>query len=386
MGSIFCPHCHGGLRTDLEVAGSTVKCGLCHKVFIVSDDDSADTNDISLPVLLAILIGGHFVGLLLLAFIIGLTPSCVILFIAICTEVVVWQRKLIESWLQHIWKSVTAEKVIEQGQRQVANDANFSPEGNPKAASALPPPPTPPPIPPRATKPVASNISTSSNLIPCPDCGKMVSKRTNQCPSCGCPEPAIIDEGIIVLADEEPDAIVWGTSDTPSYKAEHTDTRFDPRCPSCGFSYGWDGYKCSHCGNVGGKSLEPRGASANYNNNNIGVIWSWCWKLFIAFVLFRVFVPGCQNHSNDYMNDPSSRSIRAYIESNDFVEQKLKSPSTAIFPSYQSSFVTDLGGGRYQVAAYVDAQNGFGATLRTNYICTMSVSGDTWTLEDIYLE
>jgi len=43
-----------------------------------------------------------------------------------------------------------------------------------------------------------------------------------------------------------------------------------------------------------------------------------------------------------------------------------------------------LGGGRYRVQSYVDAQNSFGAMIRTRYDCTVHwIGGDRWKLEDL---
>lgn len=76
--------------------------------------------------------------------------------------------------------------------------------------------------------------------------------------------------------------------------------------------------------------------------------------------------------------------IGAFVMSQSFVEKRLKAPSTADFCSYSDATVTDLGGGRFRVSAYVDAQNSFGAKIRTRYTCVLkSTDGDTWTLESI---
>lgn len=58
----------------------------------------------------------------------------------------------------------------------------------------------------------------------------------------------------------------------------------------------------------------------------------------------------------------------------DRVTNLLKSPSTADFPSGCDRFVTDLGGNRYTVTSYVDAENGFGAMIRSNYTCDVTVT------------
>ena len=76
--------------------------------------------------------------------------------------------------------------------------------------------------------------------------------------------------------------------------------------------------------------------------------------------------------------------VGAFVMSKEFVIKRLKAPSTADFPWYDESFVTDLGGGEFRVSAYVDAQNSFGAKIRSNYTCVLkSTDGNNWTLESI---
>ncbi|MEZ5715195.1 MAG: hypothetical protein R3D85_08510 [Paracoccaceae bacterium] len=62
----------------------------------------------------------------------------------------------------------------------------------------------------------------------------------------------------------------------------------------------------------------------------------------------------------------------AFVMSQDFVKRQLKAPSTAEFPAgrgnYRSQAVGDC---TFRVSSYVDAQNGFGAMLRTHYSATM---------------
>ena len=50
------------------------------------------------------------------------------------------------------------------------------------------------------------------------------------------------------------------------------------------------------------------------------------------------------------------------------------SPSTASFP-WLDREVRSLGNDVYQVISYVDAQNGFGATVRSNYSCKVRYRG-----------
>lgn len=70
----------------------------------------------------------------------------------------------------------------------------------------------------------------------------------------------------------------------------------------------------------------------------------------------------------DEKNDGSVAAICA----KNYVKDSLKAPSTADFPWSLGSTVP-LGKNQYTVSSYVDAQNGFGAMIRTNYACTITV-------------
>ena len=76
--------------------------------------------------------------------------------------------------------------------------------------------------------------------------------------------------------------------------------------------------------------------------------------------------PGTPSSSNgDY-------SVYAYAMSKDFVRDRLCSPSTASFP-WSATRVDAMGQGHYKVVAYVDSENAFGGTVRTNYICELKI-------------
>lgn len=62
----------------------------------------------------------------------------------------------------------------------------------------------------------------------------------------------------------------------------------------------------------------------------------------------------------------------AAICAQNYVEDNLKSPSSADFP-WSLGNKTALGDNKYLVSSYVDAQNSFGAEIRTNYICNVEV-------------
>jgi hypothetical protein len=70
----------------------------------------------------------------------------------------------------------------------------------------------------------------------------------------------------------------------------------------------------------------------------------------------------------------------ALVMAQQFVEQRLKAPSSAGFPwGTRDSQINNIGGCVYVVTSYVDAQNSFGAKIRTNYIAKVKyVGNDEW--------
>ena len=75
--------------------------------------------------------------------------------------------------------------------------------------------------------------------------------------------------------------------------------------------------------------------------------------------------------------DQVNRSAERACE--DFVSARLKAPSTAEF----SGTRTQHQGARYVVTGAVDAENSFGAPLRSTYTCTLTSSGEQWRLESV---
>jgi hypothetical protein len=75
------------------------------------------------------------------------------------------------------------------------------------------------------------------------------------------------------------------------------------------------------------------------------------------------------------------------LEANTFCErqvrERLKSPSSADFP-FLDYVATHQGNDKYIVKSYVDAQNSFGATLRSDWVCVVQRRGyDNFELIDL---
>lgn len=92
----------------------------------------------------------------------------------------------------------------------------------------------------------------------------------------------------------------------------------------------------------------------------------------IAIAVFAVIIiSGCDSrpwHERD-------NSVAAYVTMTEYVKRRLRSPSTADFPLINKVRVKRLADHKYEVFGYVDAQNGFGATVRTRYFGVLQQGG-----------
>ncbi len=73
--------------------------------------------------------------------------------------------------------------------------------------------------------------------------------------------------------------------------------------------------------------------------------------------------------SNDLSDDELSACTYAQIE----MKNKLKAPASAENAACRYNTYESLGYKKYQVTSYVDASNSFGASMRTNYQCTVTL-------------
>ncbi|MGY1778762.1 hypothetical protein [Geodermatophilus sp. SYSU D01036] len=87
---------------------------------------------------------------------------------------------------------------------------------------------------------------------------------------------------------------------------------------------------------------------------------------------------GDDSGSSSETDDRSDGMAKVMCE--DFIEERLKAPSTADFSGIFDTTITGSGDD-YTVRGYVDAENSFGAMLRSNYTCQIHDNGDdTWSL------
>lgn len=96
----------------------------------------------------------------------------------------------------------------------------------------------------------------------------------------------------------------------------------------------------------------------------VGGIWA------LVFILWKC--NAWLDADNTSTSTHNSLNATCYYYSQRLVKEKLKSPKSAEFPSYSDSFAKK-NGNTITISAYVDAENSFGANVRTNYAATIEI-------------
>lgn len=98
-------------------------------------------------------------------------------------------------------------------------------------------------------------------------------------------------------------------------------------------------------------------------------------RFFALFVLgmfgLMIWLAVAWNRSFDKRAEPCSGADRsgAYAAAQQLITRRLAAPATAVYPSIigEGVRVDEIAPCRFRVQTYVDAQNGFGALVRTPY-------------------
>lgn len=132
------------------------------------------------------------------------------------------------------------------------------------------------------------------------------------------------------------------------------------KCPQCEAEVSASAKKCKHCG-----SKLPLQMTKV--------------RLISTIIIILFIVVSCSRVMDDYEPAPVDEAKKAEenrvnvaaLCAQGKVESMLRSPSSAKFPWNLDA--TKLEDGSYMVMNYVDSQNGFGAMIRTNYLCTVKI-------------
>ncbi|MDF2047278.1 hypothetical protein P2P98_14015 [Microbacterium sp. Kw_RZR3] len=103
--------------------------------------------------------------------------------------------------------------------------------------------------------------------------------------------------------------------------------------------------------------------------NNVG-LWAACGGCILVPILVIALSFAFSSGKENKPYDPNNAS-EAIAQCEDLVTSQLKAPSTASFDSAAAR----NGTAEWTVTGTVDAQNGFGAQIRSTYQCSMRIKG-----------
>ena len=135
------------------------------------------------------------------------------------------------------------------------------------------------------------------------------------------------------------------------------------KCPECLADIPKEAKKCSHCGTKQKQEITKKQV--------VGTI--------IVVVFFVIMFSSLGGGDDTPKPEQTTASdTQAHIMAENYVEQVLKSPSTADFPSFDYNHF-DLGNNKHKIVSYVDSQNGFGAMVRSDWSVILTYNGGEWT-------
>lgn len=105
-------------------------------------------------------------------------------------------------------------------------------------------------------------------------------------------------------------------------------------------------------------------------------IWEDAEKIAEIEALEEAYNNSTDSPSYRTVSDSDEEYWYAFTAAQELVKDELKSPSTAKFSYDTSDYTVQRSGDQWKVSSYVDAQNGFGATLREYWTATFTM-GDT---------
>lgn len=147
--------------------------------------------------------------------------------------------------------------------------------------------------------------------------------------------------------------------------------------------------KCKECGEAISSKAQmcpTCGIKVQKTNGPLAVLFI---AGLVVFIVVKLSVQDSPSSAPTASVDHCNDTMMAFVMSQNFVKKRLKSPSSAEFPYINEDGVSveQLAPCRYSVSAYVDSQNGYGATLRSRYsvVMTSTPDGKTWSTADLVL-
>jgi len=197
----------------------------------------------------------------------------------------------------------------------------------------------------------------------CVGCNTPIPPGATQCPMCTAPVKSV-----------EATAAPIPLSTTAPVKIFSTKI-----CPKCSMEIPATAIKCPHCRSTVGMSFLGK-CVAVFMVTMVGS----CVIGKATAPKDRAPAPVKTAHEIEVEKAENTKSNVKY-NAKRYVELALKTPSTAKFPYYGdfSAWQTPENKDVWEVTGYVDAQNSFGAMIRSNWYVKIHVAGDSYQLIDI---
>lgn len=173
------------------------------------------------------------------------------------------------------------------------------------------------------------------------------------------------------------------------------------KCSSCAAEIQDDAAFCAKCGRPVAGPAAVQAAPPVPRKSRTGLLFillgGGCLVVIIGFCGFGMLLQLSGSHAPrseptrvTAPAPPSSEpdETAAFVICKNFVEQRLKSPTSADFP-WLDRTAERTGPRSFRIVSYVDAQNAFGAKIRTHFQCKLTFkSGEwadqrNWTLDDL---
>lgn len=122
---------------------------------------------------------------------------------------------------------------------------------------------------------------------------------------------------------------------------------------------------------------------------------TWAGIAIIAVAIAGMFVYPMLTQSPQATGrplTPSASKLGAFLSCQSSVNDRLRAPASAKYPpateaDSSTRTIPYMGGEAFEVTSYVDSHNGFGALVRTDFLCIVTWQGNNnWKIEQMDIQ